>query len=104
MDLRRVDSLAANALTWTHYSGWWVFDMGMLVLFGVFAAGFTLYRLRSAPRRGPPIASPREPLDPGVKVPAAGSCASGRKISFPGMNFVLFAAARTAHYVSGYGA
>jgi hypothetical protein len=46
-NLRRVDSLAADAVTWTHYSGWWVFDMGMLVLFGVIAAGFTLYRLRS---------------------------------------------------------
>ncbi|OBI45604.1 ATP-binding cassette domain-containing protein [Mycobacterium colombiense] len=47
VNLRRVDSLAADAVTWTHYSGWWVFDMGMLVLFGVIAAGFTLYRLRS---------------------------------------------------------
>ncbi len=46
-NLRRVDSLAADAVTWTHYSGWWVFDMGMLVLFGAIAAGFTLYRLRS---------------------------------------------------------
>ncbi|WP_245843319.1 ABC transporter ATP-binding protein/permease, partial [Mycolicibacterium vulneris] len=46
-NLRRVDSLAADAVTWTHYSGWWVFDMGMLVLFGVIAAGFALYRLRS---------------------------------------------------------
>jgi hypothetical protein len=44
-------------VTWTHYSGWWVFDMGMLVLFGVLAAGFTLYRLRSPlgerPHRSP---------------------------------------------------
>jgi hypothetical protein len=46
-NLRRVDSLAADAVTWTHYSGWWVFDMGMLVLFGVIAVGFTLYRLRA---------------------------------------------------------
>lgn len=54
-NLRRVDSLAADAVTWTHYSGWWVFDMGMLVLFGVIAAGFTLYRLRSplGQSRGP---------------------------------------------------
>ncbi|MEB4209457.1 ATP-binding cassette domain-containing protein [Mycobacterium sp. 94-17] len=47
VNLHKVDSLAADVLTWTHYSGWWVFDMGMLVLFGVLAAGFTLYRLRS---------------------------------------------------------
>ncbi|OBH78610.1 ABC transporter, partial [Mycobacterium mantenii] len=55
-NLRRVDSLAADALTWTHYSGWWLFDMGMLVLFGVIAAGFTLYRLRSplGGNRNPP--------------------------------------------------
>ncbi|OBF68103.1 ABC transporter [Mycobacterium sp. 852002-51971_SCH5477799-a] len=65
-NLRRVDSLAADALTWTHYSGWWVFDMGMLVLLGVIAAGFTLYRLRSplgqsrdpSPDRGPQEGSP----------------------------------------------
>lgn len=54
-NLRRVDSLAADALTWTHYSGWWVFDMGMLLLFGVIAAGFTLYRLRS------PLGERRQP-------------------------------------------
>lgn len=46
-DLRRVDPLAADAQMWTHYSGWWVFDMVMLALFGVIAGGFTLYRLRS---------------------------------------------------------
>jgi ABC-type multidrug transport system ATPase subunit len=49
-DLRRVDALAANALMWTHYSGWWVFDMVMLLAFGAVAAGFALYRLR-APKR-----------------------------------------------------
>lgn len=47
VNLRRVDDLAVNVLTWTHYSGWWVFDMVMLGLFGAVAAGFTLYRLRS---------------------------------------------------------
>lgn len=52
VDLRRVDALAANAEMWTHYSGWWVFDMAMLLAFGAVAAGFTLYRLR-APSRGP---------------------------------------------------
>jgi ABC-type multidrug transport system ATPase subunit len=46
VDLRRVDTLAANAEMWTHYSGWWVFDIGMLALFGAVAAGFILYRLR----------------------------------------------------------
>ncbi|MGN6337089.1 ATP-binding cassette domain-containing protein [Mycobacterium sp.] len=61
-DLRRVDSLAADAVTWTHYSGWWVFDMGMLVLFGAIAAGFALYRLRS-PLGGSRTPSYREPQE-----------------------------------------
>ncbi|ORW43657.1 ABC transporter [Mycobacterium paraense] len=52
VDLRRVDALAANAQMWTHYSGWWVFDMVMLVAFGAGAAGLALYRLR-APKRAP---------------------------------------------------
>ncbi|OBH40537.1 ABC transporter [Mycobacterium intracellulare] len=59
VNLRRTDPLAANVLTWTHYSGWWVFDMVMLGLFGAVAAGFTLYRLR-APLPGehrPPVRS-----------------------------------------------
>lgn len=47
VNLRWTDALAANVLTWTHYSGWWVFDMVMLGLFGAVAAGFALYRLRS---------------------------------------------------------
>jgi ABC transport system ATP-binding/permease protein len=49
VNLRRVDALAADSEVWTHYSGWWVFDMTMLVLFGVAAAGVALYRLREAP-------------------------------------------------------
>lgn len=74
-NLRHIDSLAANAVTWTHYSGWWVFDMAMLVLFGVIAAGFTLYRLRSpfGERRNP--AGPREPLTPS----AGASAGSGAR-------------------------
>ena len=47
VDLRRVDALAANAEMWTHYSGWWVFDMIMLIAFGAIGTGFILYRLRS---------------------------------------------------------
>ncbi|OMC48721.1 ABC transporter [Mycobacterium sp. IS-2888] len=46
-DLRRIDALAANAQMWTHYSGWWAFDMIMLTGFGVLGIGFILYRLRS---------------------------------------------------------
>ncbi len=49
VDLHRVDTLAANALMWTHYVGWWMFDMVVLVLFGAAWAGLALYRLR-APR------------------------------------------------------
>ncbi|WP_156623771.1 ABC transporter permease, partial [Mycobacterium sp. 852002-40037_SCH5390672] len=63
-NLRRVDSLAANAVTWTHYSGWWVFDMGMLVLFGVIAAGFTLYRLRSPLGESRHPSHDRKPQEP----------------------------------------
>jgi ABC-type multidrug transport system ATPase subunit len=47
VDLRRVDALAANAEMWTHYSGWWVFDMIMLTAFAVIGILFILYRLRS---------------------------------------------------------
>jgi ABC-type multidrug transport system ATPase subunit len=47
VDLRRVDALAANAEMWTHYSGWWVFDMIILIAFGATGTGFILYRLRS---------------------------------------------------------
>lgn len=46
VDLHRVDALAADAEMWTHYAGWWVFDMGMLVVFGAAWAGFVLFRLR----------------------------------------------------------
>ncbi len=46
-DLRKVDTMAANNAMWTHYVGWWVFDMLMLVVFGVLWAGFVLYRLRA---------------------------------------------------------
>lgn len=64
VDLRRVDALAADALMWTHYSGWWVFDIVMLLIFGAIAAGFALYRLRS-PRCAIPRRSPRrERQDP----------------------------------------
>jgi ABC transport system ATP-binding/permease protein len=50
VDLRRVDALAANAVMWTHYSGWWIFDMVILVLFGAVWAGLTRYWLRSPKR------------------------------------------------------
>jgi ABC transport system ATP-binding/permease protein len=46
-DLRRIDTMAANNALWTHYVGWWVFDMLMLVVFGAMWAGFVLYRLRT---------------------------------------------------------
>ncbi|HUH70804.1 MAG TPA: ATP-binding cassette domain-containing protein [Mycobacterium sp.] len=46
VDLRRVDTLVADVEMWTHYSGWWLFDMIMLVLFGAMWAGLTRYRLR----------------------------------------------------------
>jgi ABC-type multidrug transport system ATPase subunit len=65
VDLRRVDALAANALMWTHYSGWWVFDMVMLLAFGPIAAGFALYRLRQPKRETPRHSLFREPPELG---------------------------------------
>lgn len=50
VDLRRVDALAGNTAMWTHYSGWWVFDMVMLIGFGAIAAGFAGYRLGKSKR------------------------------------------------------
>jgi ABC-type multidrug transport system ATPase subunit len=50
VDLHRVDPVTANAQMWTHYSGWWVFDMVMLVVFGAIWTGFVLFRLRSPKR------------------------------------------------------
>jgi ABC transport system ATP-binding/permease protein len=50
VDLHRVDELAVNAEMWTHYVGWWVFDMTVLVLFGAMWAGFARYRLRTTSR------------------------------------------------------
>jgi len=47
VDLRRVDDLAADAQMWTHYVGWWMFDMIVLVIFGAMWAAFARYRLRS---------------------------------------------------------
>jgi ABC transport system ATP-binding/permease protein len=50
VDLHRVDELAANAEMWTHYVGWWVFDMTVLVIFAAMWAGFARYRLRTTSR------------------------------------------------------
>jgi ABC transport system ATP-binding/permease protein len=62
VDLHRVDALAADAQMWTHYSGWWVFDMGILLLFGALWAGFVRYRLRLPRRETPrPVTTSRTP-------------------------------------------
>jgi ABC transport system ATP-binding/permease protein len=45
-DVRRVDDLAVNAQMWTHYVGWWMFDMIVLIIFGAMWAGVARYRLR----------------------------------------------------------
>ncbi|OBF19910.1 ABC transporter ATP-binding protein [Mycobacterium kubicae] len=47
INLRRVDALADTNALWTHYAGWWVFDMLMLTAFGAVWAGLARYRLRS---------------------------------------------------------
>ncbi|EUA91518.1 ABC-2 type transporter family protein [Mycobacterium ulcerans str. Harvey] len=47
VNLHRVDVLATHNEVWAHYAGWWAFDIGMLVTFGVVAAGLARYRLRA---------------------------------------------------------
>ncbi|MFV0495553.1 ATP-binding cassette domain-containing protein [Mycobacterium sp.] len=49
-NLRRVDDLAADNALWTHYAGWWVFDMVALAALGALWAGFVRYRLRTPVR------------------------------------------------------
>ncbi|MDD4868044.1 MAG: ATP-binding cassette domain-containing protein [Mycobacterium sp.] len=46
VDLRRVDNLAANVEMWTHYVGWWLFDINMLALLGALWVGLAWYWLR----------------------------------------------------------
>ncbi len=46
VDLHRVDGQAADILVWTHYAGWWMFDVIVLAVFGALWAGFARYRLR----------------------------------------------------------
>lgn len=55
IDLHRVDPEAADILVWTHYAGWWVFDMTILAVFGLLWAGFARYRLRAPARVTPPL-------------------------------------------------
>lgn len=47
VNLRRADRLAEQNLLWTHYPGWWLFDMIILVVFGLLWAGVVRYRLRT---------------------------------------------------------
>ncbi|OBA61963.1 hypothetical protein A5647_09245 [Mycobacterium sp. 1100029.7] len=49
-DLHRIDPQAADVLTWTHYAGWWLFDMIMLAAFGAVWAGVLRFRLRAPAR------------------------------------------------------
>ena len=46
VNLRRIDKLADHNAVWSHYSGWWVFDMLLLGLLGAVWLGFVRYRLR----------------------------------------------------------
>lgn len=50
VDLHRVDAQAADILVWTHYAGWWMFDIIVLGSFGALWAGFARYRLRPPAR------------------------------------------------------
>jgi len=69
VDLHRVDTQAADVEMWTHYAGWWMFDVIMLAIFGVAWAGFVRYRLRPPtreirPRPSADITSVTPPADP----------------------------------------
>jgi ABC transport system ATP-binding/permease protein len=55
VDLHRVDAQAADVLVWTHYAGWWLFDMIVLAVFGLAWAGFARYRLRPPARAIRPL-------------------------------------------------
>ncbi|WP_246540794.1 ABC transporter permease [Mycobacterium spongiae] len=46
VDMRRVESLTTDVAPWTHYWGWWMFDMIILLGLGALWAGFVRYRLR----------------------------------------------------------
>lgn len=46
VDLRAIDLVATDDKLWTHSSGWWVFDMAMLIGLGAVCTGFLRWRLR----------------------------------------------------------
>jgi ABC transport system ATP-binding/permease protein len=50
-DLHRIDPRTADVLTWTHYAGWWLFDMIVLAVFGAVWAGILRFRLRPPARK-----------------------------------------------------
>jgi ABC-type multidrug transport system ATPase subunit len=50
VDIHRVDTQTADIEMWTHYAGWWMFDMIVLAIFGAAWAGFVRYRLRPPTR------------------------------------------------------
>lgn len=60
VDLHRVDAQAGDVVMWTHYAGWWMFDVIMLAIFGAVWAGFVRYRLRPPTREVRQRPLPRE--------------------------------------------
>jgi len=46
VDLPAINSLAGSDRSWTHSAGWWLFDMAMLIAFGVVSTMFLRWRLR----------------------------------------------------------
>lgn len=46
VDLHRVDPLTSHTVLWTHYLGWWIFDVAILLVIGMGWAGFLRWRLR----------------------------------------------------------
>ncbi|WP_260860842.1 ABC transporter permease [Mycobacterium tilburgii] len=59
IDLHRVDPEAEDILVWTHYAGWWVFDMTVLAVFGLLWAGFTPVPAAGAVARKPAATASR---------------------------------------------
>lgn len=49
VDLHAVNLLAGHDAVWRHSTGWWLFDMAMLIAFGVACTAFVRWRLRRIP-------------------------------------------------------
>jgi hypothetical protein len=54
VDLHAINLLSSYDASWNHSVGWWVFDMAMLIAFGVVCTAFLWWRLRPIRERPNP--------------------------------------------------